>query len=432
MKVYFDTIGCRLNQAEIEMMAAQFKSAGHEIMETADEADLVIVNSCTVTTEAASDSRQKIRQANWAGARQIIVTGCLATMEPVEIGKLQGVTRSISNQEKNQLPKLLLGEEISDHTPPARKPIPGIHRRTRAFIKAQDGCNNFCTFCITRVARGRSISQSKEEVLELVQAAQAGGTKEIVLSGVNLGAWGRERNEGETLQDLIRNLQEHSSIERIRLSSLEPWDLDEGFFKLWTNRRLCRHIHLPLQSGSASVLNRMVRNTTPENFRAIVQLARKEIPDVAITTDIIVGFPGETDQEFEESRNFVEEMEFSGGHVFRYSKREGTAAARLGGSVHGKIAAERSRNMRTVLKISNQKYLHQQVGKAVSVLWEGSRMTREGKWQLQGLSDNYIRVRCESIEDRYNQIDQVRLQSVENGSIHGVLVMAGDGTKTMM
>ncbi len=403
-------------------MAAQFKAAGHQLLESPEDADLVIVNSCTVTTAAASDSRQKVRQANKAGAKQIVVTGCLATMEPVEIGFLPGVTRVVPNLEKKELPGLILGNKGLENPLPARKPIPGLHRRTRAFIKIQDGCDNFCTFCVTRIARGKSVSLLKDEVLAMVLAAQAGGSKEVVLTGVNLGAWGRDPQGEGTLRDLIQYLLENSEMERFRLSSLEPWDLDEEFFSLWKDSRLCHHLHLPLQSGSKGVLKRMARNTTPEKFSALVRHAREQIPGVSITTDIIVGFPGETEDEFKESLAFVERMRFSGGHVFHYSRRQGTPAARLGEVVPGNVAVERSRSMRAIVDRSAQAYASSQVGKSVNVLWERCLQKSSSKWQLEGFSDAYIKVRSESIIDRYNEIDTVKIVSAEKSRLAGVLI----------
>jgi len=418
MKIFLDSVGCRLNQAEIELMAAQFRSAGYSIVENVEDADLVIVNSCAVTAAAASDSRQKVRQAYRAGAHGIILTGCLATLEPGATMKLPGISRVISNDEKARIPTLLFGlPEIYELEPIARQPLPGIHKRTRAFIKAQDGCNNFCTFCITRVARGRSTSIDQNIIASEIRAAEAGGSHEAVLTGVNLGAWGRDLPEKRNLAWLIRFILKETSIERIRLSSTEPWDLDEEFFSLWQDERMCRHLHLPLQSGSAGVLHRMVRNTTPDRFRRLVETARKMIPGLAITTDIIVGFPGETDAEFTESLDFVSEIGFAGGHVFRFSAREGTAAARLPGRLHGSITAERSQRMRSLLEKQAQQFALDFLNKELTVLWETSQKTAEGQWLLSGLSDNYLQFQRISAEDRSNQIERVVGKKYDKGII---------------
>lgn len=384
---------------------------------------MVILNTCAVTAAAASDSRQKARQAYRSGGAKIILTGCLATLEPALGEVLPGVSIVISNREKMNIPSLVLHETKDfDLEPMARKPLPGARKRTRAFIKAQDGCNNYCTYCVTRIARGSAASVPKEKVLREIEAAIAGGTQEVVLTGVHLGSWGIDLENGETLTDLIAFLLEHSSIERLRLSSTEPWDLDEQFFALWHDPRMCRHLHLPLQSGAAGVLRRMARHTTPGEYRELLSTAREMIPGVAITTDIIVGFPGETDQEFEESLSFVEEMDFAGGHVFKYSVRQGTAAARLTGEVHGKIAQARSRLMREVLKKSATRYTTRHVGQELSVLWETAFQQEGGRWKLHGLTDNYLQVNALADSGRCNKIDRVKIVSLNHGELAGIII----------
>ncbi len=345
MKVYLDTIGCRLNQSEIEKMARKFRAAGHEIVATPAAADLVVVNTCAVTSAAASNSRQKIRQAAKAGDAEIVVTGCWATLEPDTALSMPGVTKVIANRRKNSLVSetLELPEQGFDLEPLARQPLPGIHQRTRGFIKVQEGCDNFCTFCLTRLLRGKSTSTPADEVLQDIRSALDGGTQEIVLTGVQLGAWGLDFDPPSRLEGLVRKILTDTPTRRLRLSSLEPWNLDESFFSLWENPRLCRHLHLPLQSGSEATLKRMGRAITPAAYAALVGLARKISPEIAITTDIIAGFPGETDAEFAESLAFVKEMQFAAGHVFHYSPRPGTPAVRLPGQVAGPVrkAAQR-------------------------------------------------------------------------------------------
>ncbi|HNR01793.1 MAG TPA: tRNA (N(6)-L-threonylcarbamoyladenosine(37)-C(2))-methylthiotransferase MtaB [Anaerolineaceae bacterium] len=413
MKVFFDTVGCRLNQAEIEHLAGEFRSAGHVIVDSADGADLVVLNTCAVTAGAASDSRQKVRQAQHAGAKSIVVTGCLATLDPGESANLPGVSLVVPNAEKDQIPGLVLGQiDIFDLEPLARHPLPGARKRTRAFIKVQDGCDNLCTFCVTRIARGSAESVPKEAVLQQVIAATTGGAREVVLTGVHLGCWGRDLREGENLVNLVAYLLDKAPVERLRLSSTEPWDLDERFFDLWQDSRMCRHLHLPLQSGSAGVLRRMARRTTPEEYRALLKHARSRIPGLAVTTDIIVGFPGETDEEYNESLEFVKEMEFSGGHVFRYSARPGTAAARFPGRVHGSVAKERARMMRSVLDETEQRYAQGFIGANLKALWETAE-SKDNNWLLRGLTDNYIQVTALAKTDRSNHIDTVRIESID-------------------
>ena len=424
MKVFFDTVGCRLNQAEIESMAGQFRAAGYEIIDSPEGADLVVVNTCAVTAEAASDSRQKARQAYQAGAAHIILTGCWATLEPIKASNLPGVDEVVSNLEKMNIPLRVIepGQERFDIEPLARVPLPGAHRRTRAFIKAQDGCDNHCTFCVTRLARGSSRSIPKEEVTKAVLLAEEGGVKEVVLSGVHLGSWGRELAHGETITDLIETLLTKTSVERIRLSSIEPWDLERRFFDLWQNPRMCRHFHLPLQSGSKSVLRRMARNTNPDDFSTLMNTIRNCIPGVAITTDIIVGFPGETDAEFKESLDFVKRMQFNDAHVFRFSRREGTAAARMTEQVNGSVARERAGRMREVVQMAASAARLKMIGEEVKVLWEGSGYQSGNDWILFGLSDHNYRVRARADQNRWNIIDRVQIEGVQEDDLLGVIL----------
>jgi len=421
MKIFLDTIGCRLNQAEIESLARQFRAAGHEIVGTACEADLAVVNTCTVTAEAASDSRTAIRRAKRLGAGEVVVTGCWTTLEPEKAAALSGVTRIVPNLQKDSLAADLLGlpQEFFDLEPIARQPLPGLHQRTRAFIKVQDGCDNACTFCITTLARGASRSRPVEEIAREVDSALKGGTREIVLTGVHLGSWGLDlsTSPGQGLAparrigDLVSALLARPSAARLRLSSLEPWDLEADFFSLWSDPRLCRHLHLPLQSGSAGVLRRMARKTTPESFAALVLSAREAIPDAAITTDVIVGFPGETEAEFVETLEFIKSMHFAGGHVFSYSARPGTPAARMKGQVHGEDVKTRSTAVREALAESAESFHRNFIGKTIPVLWEAISILTDEGWQIEGLTDNYIRVTAIAPEPRWNQIDPVFLKT---------------------
>lgn len=415
MKVFLDTIGCRLNQSEIERIGSQFRKEGHELVESAQEADLVVVNTCTVTSAAASDSRQKIRQAGRNPRADIVVTGCWATMEPDAASALSGVSHVVKNDAKDSIAALYPGQRLPgyDLEPLARQPLPGLHARTRAFIKAQDGCDNFCTYCITRIARGQSRSQSVQEVLEDIRSAAAGGVKEIVLSGVQLGSWGQEFDPPLHLRELIRIILAETEIPRVRLSSVEPWNLDETFFALWQDPRLCRHFHLPLQSGAAATLKRMVRNTTPEDYRQLVKLIRGMIPQAGITTDILVGFPGETEDDFAESLAFVNEMRFAAGHVFPFSPRAGTAAARMNNQVPPAVRKQRARVMRQALTLSNREFLQRFNGESMMVLWESADALGPDGWQMHGLTDNYIRVTAVSPELRQNQINRVTLVEID-------------------
>lgn len=428
MKVYLDTVGCRLNQAEIETMAGQFRRAGHDIVARAEEADLAVVNTCAVTGEAASDSRSKIRHIARLGLEQIIATGCWATLEPARAAALPGVRSVVSNERKEALVSDLLGIEpptAMDLEPLERTPLPGLRRRTRAFIKVQDGCDNRCTFCITTLARGAGRSRPVGEVLADIRLALSGGAKEIVLTGVHLGSWGHDLPGQFLLRDLVEAVLRETDVPRLRLSSLEPWDLDSDFFSLWEDRRLMPHLHLPLQSGCASTLRRMARKTTPETFRALVSAARQAIPAVAITTDLIAGFPGETEQEFQDSLAFVRDMQFAGGHVFTFSPRPGTGAARMAEQVHPSVRKERNHILHGVLERAAQEYRYRFVGERLDVLWESTTELGEWGWQLEGLTPNYLRVTAAASAPRWNEIDLVELTAPAAGGLRGVIRDSG-------
>ena len=423
MKIYLDTIGCRLNQSEIETMARQFRGAGHEIVASPEQAELAVVNTCAVTNDAASVSRSKIRQIGRAGVNEIIATGCWATLQPKEAASLPNVLHVVSNDRKDHLVTETLNLQTFDLEPISRQPLPGLHRRTRAFIKVQDGCDNHCTFCITTVARGESRSRSVAEVILDIQSALDGGTNEIVLTGVHLGSWGYDF--GSHLKDLIKAILRETDTPRLRLSSLEPWDLDADFFSLWNDPRLMPHLHLPLQSGCESTLRRMARKTTPESFRELVSAARDVMPDVAITTDIIAGFPGETEDEFAESLAFVKEMNFAGGHVFTYSSRPGTGAAKMKGQIRPELRKKRNHILREALDESERIYRQRFVGQTMSVLWESTSEMGEWGWQMEGLTENYLRVKAFAPSPRWNEIDDVFVEENQSDGLRGVILNPG-------
>ncbi len=423
MNVYLDTIGCRLNQAEIEIYANQFRAAGHVIVGQPAGADLAVINTCAVTLEAASDSRQKIRQMVRAGVRQVIATGCWATLEETAARLMDGVTGVVPNDLKDHLVTDFLGLPAGtlEIETLARSPLPGGRMRTRAFIKVQDGCDNRCAFCVTTLARGKSHSRAIEQVMADIHLAQCGGAREIVLTGVHLGSWGHDFTPPLHLADLVRTILQEGKPERLRLSSLEPWDLDENFFSLWQDRRLCRHLHLPLQSGCAATLKRMARKTTPQGYAALLEQARRFIPDVAITTDVMVGFPGENEAEFNESLEFVRNMHFAAGHVFSYSPRPGTLAERLPDPVSSQVKKQRSAWMRLVLQAASIDYRRRFIGQQMPVLWEAADDSSDAGWQMSGLTDNYLRVNTLAQRDLWNQITPVTLTALNKDGLTGVL-----------
>lgn len=427
MKVFLDMVGCRLNQSEIESYARQFAQSGHEVVDQPGQADLVVVNTCAVTQAAVSDSRQKIRQAAAQVeadiARKIVVTGCWSTLDPQGASALPGVLQVVPNAVKDNLVPTLLQvqPEEFEREIVEREPLPGARLRTRAFVKVQDGCDNRCTFCVTTIARGAGRSRPAAQVLHDIRAALAGGAQEIVLTGVHLGSWGQDFAEPLHLRRLIQAVLAETDMPRLRLSSLEPWDLDADFFSLWQDPRLCRHLHLPLQSGSAAVLRRMARKTTPESFLGLVNAARRAVPDMAITTDVIVGFPGESDAEFAESQAFLSEAQFAGGHVFSYSARAGTAAARMPRQVPNAVRKQRSADLHVLFAQAAARYAEGFVGQELGVLWENNAAYGPSGWRMSGLTDNYLRVTAYAPQHLWNQITPVRLERYSNDGLFGII-----------
>jgi threonylcarbamoyladenosine tRNA methylthiotransferase MtaB len=423
-KVFLDFVGCRLNQAEIEQLGRRFAAQGDSITDQVDDADLVIVNTCAVTHEAMRKSRQMIRQAGRANpAASLIATGCYAELAPDQLAALPGVRQVVGNRDKDDLIRLTGNDPAPDYErePISRDPLPpGTLGRTRAFVKAQDGCDNHCTFCVTTLARGAGRSVPAGEIVREVEGLIQAGYQEVVLTGVHLGSYGRDLAKPSSLHHLVKTLLEETAIPRLRLSSLEPWDLSPGFFDLWADERLCPHLHLPLQSGSDRTLRRMARRTTQDSFRRLVEAARKRIPDLTLTTDIIVGFPGESEADFEESIRFVEAMGFARLHVFPYSARPGTAAAGFAEQVDKPRKNERRGRM---LELSDRLWKNHQgryLGHTLSVLWESARgATPEGLiWS--GLTGNYLRVHATSRQPLGNTITAARLKQIADASIQAV------------
>jgi len=422
MKVFLDFVGCRLNQSEIEKMGMQFRRAGYQIVGNAAEADLVVVNTCAVTAGACADSRKKIRSAARVSHAQIVATGCYATADPDAIAQLPSVSQVFPNQEKENLVNHLVGSMlINDSTLQPRQPLPGNHKRTRAFIKVQDGCDNLCTFCLTRLARGRCRSISLEDIYHDICSALTGGAKEIVLTGVNLGSWKGEKDAPENLGLLIEKIIRDFRPQRLRLSSLEPWDVNEDILLALTLPGFCPHLHLPLQSGSDEILRKMARKINKSQYQRIVEQIRAVSPQIAITTDIMVGFPGETESLFEESLAFVRKMNFAGGHVFPFSVRPGTPAENLAGRIEPALIKERSRRMREAIFTSAHCYRENFIGKEVEVLWEKA-LSKNGCWELRGKASNYLPVKSLSTKNLYNQCSRAFLSEIDDAFLKGIIL----------
>jgi threonylcarbamoyladenosine tRNA methylthiotransferase MtaB len=413
MRIFLDTIGCRLNQSEIEGFANLFRALGHQVVGDPTQADVAIVNTCAVTAKAAADSRKHLRRASREGAQLVIATGCWATLELEAAQNLEGVHSVFVNNQKDSMVADILNltpEHIST-IKVVREPLPGDRGRTRAFIKVQEGCDNRCTYCLTRLARGRSRSRNLNDINNDIQAAIDGGAKEIVLSGVQLGAWGRDFDEPQGLRDLLVEILTRQDIQRLRLSSIEPWEFDLEMLSLWQDQRLCRQLHIPLQSGSDRILKRMGRPIRVSSYKALVETIQKRIPEIAITTDVIAGFPGETVADFEATHSLVSEGGFAGGHVFTYSPRPGTPAYNMDGQVPTRDAKARNAALRKAFEHTSKHFRDQFINKSMSVLWEISDPTPDGRWVLSGLTDNYLRVHAEAECDLWNTITSVRLSA---------------------
>jgi len=411
-RVFLDVLGCRLNRSETERMAGQFAAAGWALVGSPDRADWVVINTCAVTAIAERKSRHAVRRAHRANpAARIAVTGCYAELAPETLARLPGVVQVVGNAEKERLAERITGQAIPAH-------LPGVLLGTRAFVKVQDGCDNHCAYCITARLRGPSRSRPLGDILGEVGALARRGVKEIVLTGVHLGAYGRDSESPVSLRDLLAALLGETALPRLRLSSLEPWDITGDLFDLWRDSRLCPHLHLPLQSGCSATLRRMARRTTPESFARLVEAARARIPDLAVTTDIIVGFPGETGDEFEESRRFIEAMGFARLHVFRYSPRPGTPAAQMPHQVSKSIQRERADRLLALDRAHRRDYARRFVGRTMDVLWESG--SSETTWS--GLTGNYIRVTAAippGAKSLYNTITPTRLTGAHGGELVG-------------
>ncbi len=408
-------------------MARQFTARGDTVAGCIGDADLVIVNTCAVTNEATRKSRQMIRQAGRANPQaEIVATGCYAELDPRALAALPGVTHVIGNAHKDRLVACVTGDTnpAYDREPLLREPLPpGTLGRTRAFVKVQDGCDNRCTFCVTTLARGPARSRSLHEIVDEVNLLAALGYREAVLTGVHLGSYGQDTQDS-CLARLVEALLERTCIPRLRLSSLEPWDLAPGFFDLWSDPRLCAHLHLPLQSGCDSTLRRMARRTTQASFAALVEAARARIANLALTTDVMVGFPGETDAEFEESLRYVERIGFARLHVFPYSARPGTAAAHMPGQVPDAIKNERKARMIALSDQMEEIFQQRHIGQTVQVLWESAHGATPDGIVWSGLTSNYLRVVTTTPALIGNTITSARLVGLGNQGMQAVVLMS--------
>jgi len=405
-RIAIDVIGCKLNQAETEALARRFAKEGYLVVPKNDKADVYILNTCTVTSVADRKSRYLLKAARRRNPAALVVAlGCYAQRVAGELENKEYVDLLVDNQQKENL------VEIIKETMPvesARKEKV-VSSRGRSFIKIQDGCDNFCSYCIVPFVRRVKKCQTPAEVVSQVNQRLAEGYKEVVLTGTEIGSY---EYDGLKLKGLIERVIKETNIERLRLSSLQPQHISRELVSLWENPRLCRHFHLALQSGNDAVLKRMKRRYTVSDFEKAVGTIREQLPDAAVTTDVIAGFPGETDEEFEASYTFCGKMEFSRIHVFPYSRRPQTAAAEMSGQVGDKAKKERRDSMLALAEKSSNGFMERFSGKVMNVLWEQRK-----NGYFSGLTGNYIRVYTRSDKDLTNQITKVKLEGRFRGGV---------------
>jgi len=403
MKIALETLGCKLNQAETETLARQFTQAGHELVARTEDADIYILNTCTVTHTADSKSRHLLRQARRRNPTvRIVVTGCYADRAPLDMAKLEAVDLVSGNEGKATL---LARLEEKGYLRNADSSLPVNTKstlRTRSFVKIQDGCRHYCAYCIVPYVRRIEKSTPPDEVIKQVKQRVTDGYQEVVLTGTRIGAYD---SNGLQLKDLIERILSETDIPRLRLSSLQPQEISLELLELGRDNRLCPHFHLSLQSGSDSVLKRMRRRYTTGEYEKTVALIRATVPKVAVTTDTIVGFPCETDEEFRDSLDFCRRLNFARIHVFPFSPRSGTEAAQMPGQIPEKVKKERTRLMLALAEESLRHFREQFAGEELDVLWE--KQTGQGVWS--GVTGNYLRVYKKDSRDLSNELSPVKL-----------------------
>lgn len=427
MKVQFYTLGCKVNQYESEAMGELFEKRGYTVVGEDEPADIVIINSCTVTSESNRKTRQTVRKARRKNSQAVIVlTGCMAQAFPDEAAKIVEADIVVGNKNEDKIPDLCerfiaerkamhifekheTGEKITDFT------VTGFSEHTRSYIKIEDGCNRFCSYCIIPYARGRVRSKSVGAIAAEAEGLSRSGYKEIVLVGINLSAYGQDTGAG--LCDAVLAAAAPEGIERVRLGSLECDQIsDDALLKLSECKEFCPQFHLSLQSGCDRTLREMNRKYDTAFYRDLVERIRRIFPDASITTDIMVGFPGESDEDFKESCDFVRETGFARSHVFIYSEREGTPAARRHDAVDKSVRAERAHIMGDICRQCERDFLKAQCGKTEKVLFETES---DGYWE--GYTGNYTRIKVKSAGDLEGKILPVVLTAANEDYCIGEL-----------
>jgi threonylcarbamoyladenosine tRNA methylthiotransferase MtaB len=428
LKVAFYTLGCRLNQAETALIEESFIQEGHQIVPFGEEAELFVINSCTVTEKGDADCRKMVRRFKRNNPNgKVAVIGCYSQVATDAVSQIPGVNLVVGNREKMRLVQYLDQLNQSTGQPVVIREALGkqesftidirnAHQKTvRANLKIQDGCDFFCSFCVIPFARGRAHSRQFEDLIREAHELAENGHKELVLTGINVGTYHYNQYN---FMDVLKALEKIPGIERIRISSIEPTTVDEDFLKYMADSpKLCHYLHLPLQSGSNPILERMNRKYTTEEFEKYVENALKIVPDLLLGTDIIVGFPGETEELFEETYRFAERMPFAYFHVFSYSDRNLAKSSKFEDKIPNEVIKRRSGKLRELGMKKKQAHYSRYKGKVVRVLFE---QKKNGLWQ--GHDDHYILVQVDSPNNLKNQIYPVQIIDVEGDKAKGILV----------
>ena len=412
MRIHLQTLGCRLNEAELETWSREFQALGHHMTANAEEADLLVVNTCAVTEEAVRKSRKLMGRAGRRNPQaRLVVSGCYASLDPTATGAADGVDLVVDNRDKDRLVEIV-SRELDLKVMPGAAMDPettGVleRGRQRAFIKVQDGCRYRCTFCIVTLARGDERSRPAGEIIDEINRLHRDGIQEAVLTGVHIGGYGSDI--GSDIVSLLRQVLAETDIPRLRIGSIEPWDLPPAFWSLFGNPRFMPHLHLPLQSGADSVLRRMARRCRTDEYRELIRQARSQVPDFNVTTDIIVGFPGESDDEWRQTLEYVEEIGFGHLHIFAYSPRRGTKAAGLPDPVSREVKRQRSEALHRLGEQMKRSTLQGYVGRTLPVLVESP-----GDDGWSGYTPNFLRVSLDAPANTplENRIVEVRLSGV--------------------
>ncbi|MDD4859179.1 MAG: tRNA (N(6)-L-threonylcarbamoyladenosine(37)-C(2))-methylthiotransferase MtaB [Dehalococcoidales bacterium] len=400
-RIAIDSLGCKLNLAEMESLARQITAAGYQLVAPSEPADIYILNTCSVTHIADRKSRHWLRMAHRRNpAAKLVVTGCYAERAAAELEAIDGVSLVVGNEDKSKLLQLL---EASVYLHKSDESVEcGALSRTRAMLKIQEGCANFCAYCIVPLVRRGKSSLPADEVITEVRRLVADGYKEVILTGTEVGSY---RDGCTTVTELLQLILDETEVPRLRLSSLQPPEITPELIALWQDKRLCPHFHLALQSGSDSVLQRMKRRYNTADYEKAVTFISSIVPNAAITTDVIVGFPGETEVEFAESYRFCEKIGFARIHVFPFSPRVGTAAAQMPDMVSERTKKQRNDKMLALGAAGAAAFRQKFSGKTMMVLWE--QRSAAGVWS--GFTDNYLKVYFKSSEDLANQLVPVQL-----------------------